>query len=77
MTLAFAEYWKKTQAEELRDYKLKNHTGLMIDLDDFDKFDEESEDIKKFSINVRKMDYIIDHHWPKSNFSSDVEQKKV
>ncbi len=63
MTLAFAEYWKKTQAEELKDYKLKNHTGLMIETDGFDKFDDESESLKSFSINVKKMDYMIDQHY--------------
>ena len=77
MTLAFAKYWKKTQADELRDYKLKNHTGLMIESDVIDKFDEESESLKGFSINVRKMDYIIDQHWPASELPSDVKQKKM
>jgi len=70
MTLAFAEYWKKTQAEELRDYKLKNHYGLMIESDDSDNFNEETESLKGFSINVKKMDYMIDQHWPASKLSS-------
>ena len=70
MTLAFAEYWKKTQAAELKDYRLRNHTGLMIESDESDKFDEESESLKGFSINVKKMDYMIDQHWPANKLSS-------
>jgi hypothetical protein len=66
MTLAFAEYWKKTQAEELKEYILKNHTGLMIEPAEPDKFGEEAESLKGFSLNVKKMDYMIDQHWPES-----------
>jgi asparagine synthetase B (glutamine-hydrolysing) len=74
MTLAFAEYWKKTQAEELKDYKLKNHTGLMIESNEFDKFDEEANSIMKLTTKFKIMDYIIDQYWPVSKLSSEIEQ---
>jgi hypothetical protein len=77
MTLAFAEYWKKTEAQELGDYKLKNHTGLMTEPEENDKFNEDSESLINVLINVRKMDYIIEQHWPVSKASSENVPEKM
>ncbi len=73
MTLAFAEYWKETQARELKDYKLKNHTGLMMESDEMDRLDEKVESIGKYSTKVKIMDYIIDQQWTEGKSSSKKE----
>ena len=66
MTLAFAEYWKAKQADELKNYKLKNHTGLMVEPD---SFEEATTSLKTYSINLKKIDYMIDQHWPQIKYS--------
>lgn len=60
-TLAFVEYWKKRKSEELKDYKIKNHTGLMISTEEYRKQEGESETMKINRFNsMKEMDYLID-----------------
>ncbi len=60
-TLAFVEYWKQRKSEELKDYKIKNHTGLMISTEEYQKQEGESETMKINRFNsMKEMDYLID-----------------
>lgn len=60
-TLAFADYWIHTKSAELKDYRLKNHTGLMISEEEYLKKEAENElmKMKRFN-NLKEMDYLID-----------------
>lgn len=60
-TLAFADYWIFTKAEELKNYAIKNHTGLMITEKEYLKKEAENElmKMKRFN-NLKEMDYLID-----------------
>ena len=60
-TLAFADYWIHTKAEELKNYKLKNHTNLMISEEEYLQKEAENEFMKMKRLNtLKEMDYLID-----------------
>lgn len=60
-TLAFADYWIHTKSEELKNYKLKNHTSLMISEEEYLKKEAENELMKMKRLNnLKEMDYLID-----------------
>jgi asparagine synthase (glutamine-hydrolysing) len=60
-TLAFADYWIHTKAVELKNYRLKNHTGLMISEEEYLQKDVENELMKMKRLNnLKEMDYLID-----------------
>lgn len=60
-TLAFADYWIHTKAEELKNYKLKNHTGLMISEEEYLQKEAENDFMKMKRLNtLKEMDYLID-----------------
>ena len=60
-TLAFADYWIFTKAEELKNYKIKNHTGLMISEEEYLRKEAENELMKKKRFNtLKEIDYLID-----------------
>jgi hypothetical protein len=60
-TLAFADYWIHTKSAELKNYSLKNHTGLMISEEEYQLKEVENELMKiKRLNNLKEMDYLID-----------------
>ena len=60
-TLAFADYWIYTKSEELKNYKLKNHTGLMLSEEEYQLKEAENEFMKIKRLNTMKeIDYLID-----------------
>ncbi len=64
-TLAFADYWTQTKADELQDYKIKNHTGLMITEVEYFNKKHEGEFMKIKRLNILKeIDYLIDLNLP-------------
>ncbi|MDI1323198.1 MAG: asparagine synthase-related protein [Algoriphagus sp.] len=65
-TLAFYDYLEKIKFEELKNYQAKNHTGMLINEDDFLKKTSESEKQERL-IFRKEVDYIIDLNWPVGN----------
>ncbi len=60
-TLAFADYWIHTKAEELKNYKIKNHTGLMILEAEYLQKETENELMKTKRLNnLKEIDFLID-----------------
>lgn len=60
-TLAFADYWIHTKSAELKNYSLKNHTGLMISEEEYQLKEAENEFMKMKRLNnLKEMDYLID-----------------
>jgi asparagine synthase (glutamine-hydrolysing) len=60
-TLAFADYWIYTQFEELKNYTIKNHIGLMLSEEEYQQKESENELMQKKRWNVMKeIDYHID-----------------
>jgi asparagine synthase (glutamine-hydrolysing) len=66
-TLAFADYWMRTKANELKNYSLINHTGLLISEEEYLKKEHESELMKTKRLNtLKEIDYLIDLNLPAS-----------
>lgn len=64
-TLAFADYWMHTKYEELKSYKIKNHTGLLISEEAFLKKEAENDFMRKKRFNtLKEIDYLIDLNLP-------------
>ncbi len=67
-TLAFYDYLEKRKQEELKDYEVLNHTGLLISEEEFLKKADESKMSRIQRLNFRKeVDYIIGLNWPLGN----------
>ncbi|AOZ99135.1 asparagine synthetase B family protein [Flavobacterium commune] len=64
-TLAFADYWIYTKSEELKNYKIKNHTGLMLSEEEYQLKEAENEFMKTKRLNnLKEIDYLIDLNLP-------------
>lgn len=60
-TLAFADYWIHTKTAELKNYRIKNHTGLFLSEEEYLQKDVENELMKMKRLNnLKEMDYLID-----------------
>ncbi|MHA8066754.1 asparagine synthase-related protein [Aquirufa sp. ROCK2-A2] len=57
MTLAFAEYWKKTQLEDFKDWEIKNSLGLLHAEKAFDDSDFNQ---ANRHVVMNKLDYLIE-----------------
>lgn len=59
-TLAFVHYWKQIKSEELKNYNIINHTGLMISTEEYEQQEGESElkKINRFN-TMKEIDYLI------------------
>lgn len=65
-TLAFADYWIYTQFEELKNYSVKNHTGLMLSEEEYQQKETENELMKMKRFNkLKEIDYLIGLNLPK------------
>lgn len=68
-TLAFADYWIYNKAEELKDYKLSNSTGLLISLEEYQLKEAENEFMKMRRLNqLKEIDYLIELNLPTQLF---------
>jgi asparagine synthase (glutamine-hydrolysing) len=62
MTLAFAEYWKKTSAEQLKDYKIVDPLGMYESLEVLEKREANADgDFNRVGrlTGLKKMDYLL------------------
>ncbi|EKB47409.1 asparagine synthetase B family protein [Cecembia lonarensis] len=71
-TLAFYDDYSHKKIEALRDYRIKNHTGLMIDAEVFrNKPHVHGEDKEERLAFMKELDFIIGLNWPSHGTQKD------
>jgi asparagine synthase (glutamine-hydrolysing) len=64
-TLAFYDFWNFKKSEQLREYKLKNLTGLLMSEEDYIKKNKlENPESNDRIVAMKEIDYLIELNWP-------------